>query len=177
MCGFDNSKTNSQLRDWTPKPYLYFVNPFDSSAAQICVSECPTTAIKITNKDNTICQNNTKPQDTTQFTQLVISQQCAGFVYASSPILYRCLPSNFTQAVEFVKNTAPGTLTDAFANIVGAQSLAQQIVGDFMRTWIWFLIFAGVAAVVAFAWIVLLQLAAGLFVWCVIGLALIVLNG
>eukprot|EP00158_Paraphelidium_tribonemae_P004854 Partr_v1_DN27006_c0_g1_i1_m28801 putative Solute carrier family 44 member len=163
LCGIDLS--------FTDRPYLYFVDPFNKTAPQVCVQECPTSSVISLNKTGAICKANYEPVDDTDLLMKQLDGECAKFIYSSEPVLKRCSPGNITALLE-----VSGQQAGAEA-LVDVQDSAQQIVGDFARTYYFVLGFAGIAAVIALTWIVLLRFFTAFFVWLIVGLVIVCVDG
>lgn len=171
-CGKDNSLSNPDRPNFVDKPYLFYINPLNLAAKKMCVSECPDKTI-ITNLTTTICFSS-RPTNITYFNQAVRTGMCTAVNYESSPVFYRCIPNDINEIAAVLNRTVDQSLVDQVVNVA---DVSAQIVSDFARTWWWFLVFAGFAAAVSFVYLILLRLFAALFVWLVVGLSLICVDG
>ena len=115
-------------------------------------------------------------------------RKCPGFLFPSKPFLGRCIPDlsvNTTKSNQPLssillrkKNTVDVNVrmgTEHVLEELKAHSLGQKLLADLALDW-WLLLLAVLAAsVLSFIWIVLLQLAAGVIVYCTIVLSCLIL--
>ena len=184
MCGVDNSASN--LPDYTTKKYLFFTNPFNTAAAQVCVTDCPSDNKLVTAVADAICLPSIKPNTTQQLLQFQKDGKCGAYNYKSKPVLKRCAPSDFGELVKQFAIMANSTLASAnlpvqvstaVSTVLENRDIAQQIVGDFAQTWVFIAGFAGVAVILSLVWVILLRFVIGFFVWLILGLVLVCLHG
>lgn len=174
FCGLDNTASKTGGLDLSTKPYLYFMDPFDSNSEQVCVQSCPTATTIAASAQDAICKNGVTATTGT-LASLITQKKCSAFVYASSVIMYRCAPSNFQALID--ANLGNGKTSNAVKVILDSQEIASQIVSDFSRTWKWFLAFAGVAAVISIVWIVFMRFFTGFIVWFTLLMGLLSVDG
>ena len=167
--------TASTKLNLVDKPFLYFVDPFDSSALQICVASCPTVTVAVTTPPTAICDYATFP-DASNMTAYWSNKKCSAFVYASTPILSRCAPTDVQALVRLGLNGNYSS-NSIVRSALNAQEVAQQIVGDFSRSWQWFLAFAGIAVVISMFWLIMMRFFTTLIVWATALLGLVSLDG
>lgn len=158
-CGFNNAATGGG--DLTSKPYLYFINPLDSDGGQVCVAACPTETKVTVAVADVICMDGVVPTLPTLLT-LQDAGSCTTFIYESHPSVSRCVPSDVDALLSVANSDATSTYIQA---AIDGKETAMLIIGDFARTWMWFLAFAGIALVVSFVWLVLMRYFTSFVVW------------
>jgi len=161
VCGTDNSQLRQQYpskaRDFRDKSYLYFLPGADGgNAVDICVGGCPqTTHFPPTNVDQLLCPYNVTPA--------MDNPNCFG-TFASISAIHRCIPTfdndNVTEDIQ-------QEIYDAL-KIERATSESLKLISDLVRQWEYLAVAAGVAVIVAFVWLLLLRLFAGIIVWATI---------
>ncbi|TPX35404.1 hypothetical protein SeMB42_g07177 [Synchytrium endobioticum] len=174
-CGWNNTAANSSLLDLTNYPYLYYLNPLNPlSTDKVCVSVCPT-ASAVSNTTTAICDTNiTRPSDQSSLADAVTAGTCSPFVYESTVVLSRCLPSANVTAALWNASAAQYSInfggTDISLNDL-INSERDDIVlalADVVKTWPYILGGAGVSLIVSFLFLIVMRWFVALFVWIVI---------
>ena len=151
------------------------MDPFDTAAVQVCVASCPTSTMAITTPATAICDYSAAPT-LANMASLWSNKTCSVFVYASKPVLYRCAPTDTAALVQLGLN-GNSSSKSIVETALNAQEVAQQIVGDFSKTWIWFLAFAGISMFISMVWLVLMRFFTGFIVWTTALLGLLAMDG
>lgn len=116
---------------------------------------------------------------------IIQEEKCAPYYIPMVPLVGRCIPQVLQDAANFVadtgtnqvavdalNNTVTGSALNLGTNTVrlylNARAIGMKIFADFTSSWYWILAGLGVAAVVAFLWIVLMRWIAGPMVWITI---------
>nr|XP_039270354.1 choline transporter-like protein 2 [Styela clava] len=118
---------------------------------------------------------------------MISAEKCAPYYIPMSPVVNRCIPSVIVDATNFVADSASGqdttivnalnqTVTGSNLNLgseviqayLNAQEIGMKIFADFTASWYWILAGLGVAAVIAFLWIVIMRWVAWPMVWITI---------
>ncbi|KAJ3269102.1 hypothetical protein HDV01_001875 [Terramyces sp. JEL0728] len=96
FCGVNNAGLNNSFTDQSKNPVLYFINPTQladlSNATYICLPSCPNATAVISSPAEALCQYGITPTNS-NLASYIYSGQCAGFTYASTPVLFRCVPT------------------------------------------------------------------------------------
>ncbi|KAI9219001.1 plasma-membrane choline transporter-domain-containing protein [Blastocladiella britannica] len=169
QCGLDTSSVPGGA-NLILKPYLYFFDPTSGTAAQVCVDACPSaTGLSLYSSGNYVCQTGSAPTSASTLLSLQNSGKCTAVVYASSPVLNRCMPSAdlavaLAMGLSTSSSSASSTATtlSTVSTIMGTGlSLARGFIQDFMTTWQWMLGALGCCVVACFIWLFLLRFIGG----------------
>lgn len=171
FCGIPNADGF----DFTQRKYLYFLDPFNETAPQVCLSECPKTTAIPSTVSTTVCKSR-NVSSTSELISAWSTNECSRFTYASKSLLYRCVPTDIQELLTMNISTVNVNQT-ALQSVIDSQDMASKVVGDFVRTWPWFLVFAGVSVIISLLWIFLIRFHAGFFVWTTVFLVLFCVNG
>ena len=177
----------------TNLPYVFYFNPVDMTfSTRVCIAECPLNN-SLPNPATAICDygvvlnGTTDIEKTASLYGLIATGECAPILYASTPVLGRCVPSVLAAVVgdlsQFVNDTNNGTIANTTAvlnNTLGpdaaaaasvalsAKSVFLNMVQDVLLTWQTILICGGIAIVGAILYVAILRLFAAIFVYVVI---------
>ncbi|KAI8906402.1 plasma-membrane choline transporter-domain-containing protein [Gorgonomyces haynaldii] len=163
-CGINNSAAF----DFTNKPYLYYLNPFNISNPRICVASCPNVTQVVANPTNYLCKYGVTATVGTA-ASLVSAGDCAAYNYYSSAVLNRCLPAEpIPTAVVNTSVQIAGT-TLSVSNLISASTtLSVQVSHELSITWPLIAIACAASILVTYFWVVIMQLFVDLFVWLTI---------
>ncbi|KAI9179895.1 hypothetical protein H9P43_005227 [Blastocladiella emersonii ATCC 22665] len=171
LCGIDNTGLRTGGRNLTATPYLYFFDPTDGRAKQVCVSACPRdTTIPLYTKLNYICDYGVVPANQTDLAAKQMNGTCAAVTYESQPIINRCLPSGdlaLALGLGLAGSSAGSAQTNASTSSLLTQGMdfARVFVQDMLTTWPWMLGALGASVVVCFLWLLCLRVFAGVLTW------------
>ncbi|XP_069121444.1 choline transporter-like protein 2 [Argopecten irradians] len=159
---------------------------------QVCVSSCTSDywvyleAIATTSTSGLLCKDSVDTTSVTwsQISTLVSNEDCAAYYVKNTPIVGRCVPSFFLEITNYAANlqtsgaynltTSSGgsvtanEMTDAsyyLAKFYTATQYIEMVFKDIVASWWLLLVFAGIAMVTCFIWIILLRWIAGVMVW------------
>ncbi|XP_066498137.1 choline transporter-like protein 2 isoform X2 [Hoplias malabaricus] len=171
---------------------------FQCPTTQICVEECPSTSITLM----TAYSNAEKWKSYTKFCkkdiagkppqQILKDQLCPGMLIASKPFTRRCFPAlgvkenniftvgNQTTFVDDEsKNRKASDLLPAVGNatiVSEARLVVVKIFEDYTQSWHWIILGLVIAMVLSLIFVVLLRFLAGVMVWVMIVLVIVVLG-
>ncbi|KAJ3340357.1 hypothetical protein HDU93_007082 [Gonapodya sp. JEL0774] len=189
LCGVNNTRSNSTLRDMTTKPNLYYWDPLALASSltpslnlnvswSVCVEECPHVDGQValpSVANHTGCKYDVNITTALDLTNAILAGNCPSFFYATSPVVNRCFPtvevsSNATQiwnngAVDF--NALLNTGKDIFSKAIG----------DIVTTWPVLVAAVGVSLVMCFTWLIIMRVFVALFVYLSILLVLVGFDG
>ncbi|KAJ8001745.1 hypothetical protein DPEC_G00172630 [Dallia pectoralis] len=173
---------------------------FQCPTTQLCVESCPT---KYTTLVKAFLNNNDKEyykqfcKEGVDFTKMTVPEilrdgLCPSILMSSKPFTRRCLPALSTMkgGVVVVDNqttfdTGNGLMVNAsdFLDaskksnmVVEARQVAMRIFEDYTVSWYWILIGLVIAMVVSLIFIILLRYLAGIMVWVMIVLVILVIG-
>ncbi|KAJ3362267.1 hypothetical protein GGF32_006299 [Allomyces javanicus] len=161
MCGLDLSASGK--RNLATKPYLYFFNPLQATAKQICVETCPS-ATGVTTLSSKVCAYDVSPSSASALATAVQQGTCASILYMSAPALNRCVPSgDFNQAIALGLGAGNAGLAQSAASlVVWGQDMARNLIQDTATTWPWMLGALGACVLACFIWLLVLRFFGGL---------------
>ncbi|KAH6568223.1 hypothetical protein BASA50_010574 [Batrachochytrium salamandrivorans] len=175
-CGANNSMTNSSLYDLTSKPYLYYIDPVALSPA-VCISACPNITVLTVTPSTGICTYSSTPS-ILNYTSYINTGMCSAYIYKSSPILNRCVPTESIPSIYINQTVSSGNTTISANGILTAgRSYAIQAITDIFTTWPVIATFLAISLALCFIWLLLMQWLAGVFVWLILLLSNIVMIG
>ncbi|KAL6455789.1 hypothetical protein MHYP_G00356400 [Metynnis hypsauchen] len=171
---------------------------FQCPTTQICVEKCPerflTLAKAILNKEDMqyFSQFCKEGVDTTMTaTELLRDGMCPSVIIPSRPFTRRCLPALETKkgGIVVIGNETTFTSGDVSLNatdlleatkksniVVEARQVAMRIFEDYTQSWHWILLGLVIAMVLSLLFIVLLRFLAGVMVWVMIILVILVIG-
>lgn len=179
-CGVLNYNANGTVVDLRDKPnILYLINPSgllsevqsdDSERRRIyrkCVSSCPTGG-EIICRDNVVLSSNTE-----EAAEQLATGQCFQ-AYATVPVMNRCIPQNLEKgmfkgggaSVRMVKYVAK--IRNSFYDDLNSDDFVSTVADDLYYSWKLILMACGIAIVLAFFWLLLIQYFAWHVVWLTI---------
>ncbi|KAJ2993986.1 hypothetical protein HDV02_001921 [Globomyces sp. JEL0801] len=172
FCGYDNSKENPNVyANQTGSPNLYLLDIFNSTtnpnATAICVPNCPTENILLVNSTsidlaNLRCQYGVVP-DLSNYESLIESKVCTPYLYASTPILSRCVPTKPIPD-SMVKEISVGVGNNTIS-LDSILSTGQSTITDFASTWKLFAAAAVTAIFLSFVWLRVSSFIVGPFIY------------
>ncbi|XP_017571225.1 choline transporter-like protein 2 isoform X3 [Pygocentrus nattereri] len=171
---------------------------FQCPTTQICVEKCPerflTLKKAILNKEHMqyFSQFCKEGVDTTMMaTELLRDGMCPSVIIPSRPFTRRCLPALETKkgGVVVIGNETTFTSGDVNLNatdlleatkksniVVEARQVAMRIFEDYTQSWHWILLGLVIAMVLSLLFIILLRFLAGVMVWVMIILVILVIG-
>lgn len=153
--------------DMTDKPFVFFMdvrNPKES--LEICVSQCPDRMLNDSAQIQSFAEE-TKSEICSYETEIAdygtaamsLHGPCPAIVYASEPIINRCVPKDlFVIAQQYIENII------SFLN--ASELLSKALVDLYMARWI-ILALCGISMVLSFIMVVLIHLVAQVIVWVI----------
>ncbi|KAL7890999.1 hypothetical protein AOLI_G00004750 [Acnodon oligacanthus] len=171
---------------------------FQCPTTQICVEKCPerflTLAKAILNKEDMqyfsqFCKEGV--DNTMTATELLRDGMCPSVIIPSRPFTRRCLPALETKkgGVVVIGNETTFTFGDVNLNatdlleatkksniVVEARQVAMRIFEDYTQSWHWILLGLVIAMVLSLLFIILLRFLAGVMVWVMIILVILVIG-
>ncbi|XP_032241921.2 choline transporter-like protein 4 isoform X2 [Nematostella vectensis] len=142
---------------------------------QVCVSKCPTKNEAGTSRDaaDMICKPGIVPKDNLNDKLTLIKEgKCVPYYLASSPVLFRCVPSLvdlnsvFDSATN--KNVSKSSVEQGIGElktILDLQNIGMKIFEDVKSVWYWILIGFVISMVLAFVYIIITRWIAGPLIW------------
>ncbi|ORZ33107.1 plasma-membrane choline transporter-domain-containing protein [Catenaria anguillulae PL171] len=169
LCGSMNPAVNGIAAfDATNKPYLHYMNPLVDPVVKVCVEKCPVS-------QQIVCVYGATPS-----TNLVtLNQQrangtCFPALADTQNVFYRCVPVNaINLAAEQAlnSNSTASRIANVVATDMNASEMATKISQTLADSWPVILGMSGVALVISFVWLLLLNFFAGPLVWLTVILA------
>ncbi|RKP20297.1 DUF580-domain-containing protein [Rozella allomycis CSF55] len=174
LCGSLNDG-DSPFKDQRGNTKLFYFIPTGtlniSKTYKRCISECPTSTSDI------ICKYGTAtPSNSIALTNAIANGICSVGVKAKS-VMNRCIPIEMQTPGSNGPSTVDSVLSAAFGKEINSRNLATKIFESIYESWKWILVCCGVAIVISFLWLFLIQLFCAPVVWLTVLLLLIVTGG
>ncbi|KXS20695.1 DUF580-domain-containing protein [Gonapodya prolifera JEL478] len=189
LCGVNNTKTNSTLRDMTNKTNIYYWDPLSLATTltpsanvniswSVCVETCPHVDGQIafpSVANHTGCKYGVNITSTLDVANAIAAGNCPAFFYATSPVINRCFPTVAvsSNATQIWNNGA----VDFNALLNSGKDLFAKGIADIVTTWPVLVAAAGVSLVMCFVWLVIMRAFVALFVYLSILVVLVGLDG
>ncbi|XP_030851510.1 choline transporter-like protein 1 isoform X3 [Strongylocentrotus purpuratus] len=170
ICGQKNDPLENVTlsgMDMTGRPYVFFMDVrYPTDSLEVCVSQCPDKMLNSSadyksfaeETDSKICNY---PVEVADYGTAAtgVNGPCPEIVYASEPIINRCVPQDlFVIAKEYIENII------SFLN--ASELLSKALVDLYMARWI-ILGLCGLSLVLSFIMVVLIHLVAQVIVWVI----------
>ncbi|XP_036407946.1 choline transporter-like protein 2 isoform X2 [Megalops cyprinoides] len=173
---------------------------FQCPTTQICVEKCPSkflTLLEVYGKKDDLDTYASYCKDGVDFSKMSVPEilkqgLCPAMLTPSKPFTRRCFPALGTQKDGVVVVGNKTTFDDGEGNtrnaedllkgakqanvVVEARQVAMKIFEDYTRSWYWILIGLVLAMVISLIFIVLLRFLAGIMVWVMIVLVILVIG-
>ncbi|XP_041463983.1 choline transporter-like protein 1 isoform X1 [Lytechinus variegatus] len=153
--------------DMTDRPFVFFMDVrYPKDSLEVCVSQCPNRVLNSTTDYKTFAEETDSkicnyPVDLADYETagVGINGPCPNVVFASKPIINRCVPQDlFVIAKEYIENII------SFLN--ASELLSKALVDLYMARWI-ILALCAVSLVLSFIMVVLIHLVAQVIVWII----------
>ncbi|KAL2915525.1 hypothetical protein HK105_204927 [Polyrhizophydium stewartii] len=171
LCGV--SVGQDSLRDLQPARYLAYYNLSLPNGLRRCVSSCPATSQSLA---ALVCTYGSDPRDSdppASRAALVSSGNCTT-AYASSQVLYRCVPNALTQGSA---NTSLAGWSAALASDLGTETYLGVLFQQLQSFWWTVAISLTASILLSFAWILLLVAVGKAIVWITVVLLILLSVG
>ncbi|KAI9143407.1 plasma-membrane choline transporter-domain-containing protein [Paraphysoderma sedebokerense] len=166
LCGINNNAANSSRLDLSTKPFLFFFNPLDKTALQICVDKCPTESVVSTFAGaNYICDYRYQAISQPDLVTKQSNKTCAKVVYKSRPIANRCVPDGNITSLLLDNYPSSNSSLDVSSLISNSRDTVQKVMSDLNTSWPYILAGVGASLVVCLIWMILLRFIAGFITW------------
>nr|XP_057904688.1 choline transporter-like protein 2 isoform X2 [Doryrhamphus excisus] len=172
---------------------------FQCPTTQICVEKCPTefkTLTLVTASDwpmyKPFCKESADVQNLlANKVEFLKSGVCPGVLIPSTPVFRRCLPALSKNKGEIMvgeattfpdesgKQINAKELVPAVKNVslaLEARQVVMKIFEDYTKSWYWILLCLVMATVLSLIFIIILRFLAGIMVWVIIALVILVLG-
>eukprot|EP00124_Ichthyophonus_hoferi_P000579 Ihof_evm13s22 gene=Ihof_evmTU13s22 len=172
LCGYDNTRYESHLHDFRRFPYLQILDD-QKNGPRVCLSACPikTASANWLNPDSYVCMYNIVASNQSELLKLIGEGHCSPGVFATIPILHRCVPSMssdwfinpLTNETELASAWTP-----EIADNVDQYGVGQRVVASLSASWQTVMGFTTLSGVLSFGWMMTLQHMASCLLWATI---------
>ncbi|KAJ3043032.1 hypothetical protein HDV00_005939 [Rhizophlyctis rosea] len=163
-----NPNTSITSYDLTNRSVLFFFDPTSpDSSVTVCIEQCPNITAAAT-PSTAICKYDV---DTSTLTAATLQSEidagnCAAEIYGSTPILDRCVPTEPLPEAFGTLSIGVNNKSVSINSLVDmGRDTATKSVSDIKAAWYYLAAAPFAALLIAFIWLVLMRIFAGLIVW------------